>query len=352
MKSRRIPATLLALIMLALLPLAGRAAVPTALHKGFVSAQELHELLQKKESGQQPPVVIEVGWGGPEDYYNKGHIPGAIHVNTDEIEYDLFKPRATTKPKELERSTTPEEDLAKGLGPNDTLPQNWWNVYPDKYLLPALAYMGVEINSTVVIYAKDPTAAARLAWAMLYAGVREVRLLDGGLTTWEKAGFEVTKTATPRTHLKSFGTDKALHPEYVVNIPFVRQAITTKMPHFILADIRTKKEYDGESAPYSYIPTKGRIKGARWGKAGKGPWTMDYYLNEDGTFREPNQIEMMWAENGITRDAHVAFYCGTAWRSSLAFYYAYLLGWEQISNFDSSWYEWSMGPEAAKNPVE
>jgi len=79
---------------------------------------------------------------------------------------------------------------------------------------------------------------------------------------------------------------------------------------------------------------------------------MEYYVNEDGTFKSLQEVELMWAANGITRDKHVAFYCGTAWRSSLAFFYAYQMGWPRISNFDSSWYEWSMGPEATKNPVE
>ncbi len=50
----------------------------------------------------------------------------------------------------------------------------------------------------------------------------------------------------------------------------------------------------------------------------------------------------MWAAQGITRDKHTLFYCGTAWRSSLAFIYAYMMGWDRISNFDSSWYEWTM----------
>lgn len=55
-----------------------------------------------------------------------------------------------------------------------------------------------------------------------------------------------------------------------------------------------------------------------------GPWAMEYYVNDDGTFKETYEVERMWAENGITGDNHVVFYCGTAWRSSLAFYFAYL----------------------------
>lgn len=343
--------TLFTAMMLAvfILPLSLSAAMQSDVRKGLITAKALEQELQNSTSSQ---LVIEVGWGGPEDYYNKGHIPGSFHVNTDEIEYDTFKARSTTKPEELGRSTTVEEDLAKGLSSDDTLPANWWNIYPDQFLLPALANMGITIDSSVVIYAKDPTAAARLAWTLMYAGVDDVRLLDGGLESWKKAGFPVSTETTARKPVKSFGTNKPLHPEYLVDIPFVRTAIHTHSDEFILADIRTKKEYDGISAPYSYIPSKGRVKDARWGEAGDGPWTMENYVNADGTFKSTAEVEIMWAENGITADKHVAFYCGTGWRSSLAFYFAHMMGWENISNFDSSWYEWSLGPDAKKNPVQ
>lgn len=325
-------------------------AAPATHASGLISALELHTLLQEKN--QQPAmIVIEVGWGGPKDYYDKGHIPGAIHVNTDEIEYDQFNARATTPADKLGRSTSETEDQAKGLGPNDTLPRNWWNIYPDQYLLPALANMGVTIHSHVVIYAKDPNAATRLAWTMLYAGVDNLQLLNGGLEAWQKAGFDISKQPTARTPLKDFGAERPRHPEYLVNIAFVRDAINKQDPKVVIADIRTRKEYDGITAPYTYIPTKGRIKDAKWGEAGDGPWTMEAYVNSDGTFKRLQEIEQMWAKNGITRDKHVAFYCGTGWRSSLAFYFAYMMGWPQISNFDSGWYEWSMGPEATSNPV-
>lgn len=337
------------IIITLVLPLSLSAALLKDSRKGLVTP---HELEQELKDSTTSPLVIEVGWGGPESYYDKGHIPGSIHVNTDEIEYDEFKARSTAKPKELGRSTTVEEDLAKGLTAEDTLPRNWWNIYPDNYLFPALAYMGISVDSAVVIYAKDPTAAARLAWTLLYAGVSDVRLLDGGLESWKKAGFPVSTEAIARKPIKNFGTDKPLHPEYLVDIPFVRTAIATNNDQFIITDIRTKKEYDGESAPYSYIPTKGRVKNALWGKAGDGPWTMENYVNTDGTFKTTVEVETMWAENGITGDKHVAFYCGTGWRSSLAFYFAHMMGWENISNFDSSWYEWSLGPESEKNPVQ
>jgi thiosulfate/3-mercaptopyruvate sulfurtransferase len=56
----------------------------------------------------------------------------------------------------------------------------------------------------------------------------------------------------------------------------------------------------------------------------------------------------VWAAAGIHRDLDIAFYCGTGWRASLAFFYAWLMGWERISVFDGGWFEWSSDPG---NPV-
>lgn len=64
--------------------------------------------------------------------------------------------------------------------------------------------------------------------------------------------------------------------------------------------------------------------------------------------RPAAEIARMWHAEGIVRERHVAFYCGTGWRASLAFFYAWLMGWEQISVYDGGWYEWSGDPG---NPV-
>jgi thiosulfate/3-mercaptopyruvate sulfurtransferase len=42
------------------------------------------------------------------------------------------------------------------------------------------------------------------------------------------------------------------------------------------------------------------------------------------------------------------FYCGTGWRASLAFFYAWLMNWQRIGVYDGGWCEWSGDPA---NPV-
>jgi 3-mercaptopyruvate sulfurtransferase SseA len=299
----------------------------------------------------KPYVIVETGWGQLGDVYNDGHIPGAVWVNTDEIEYDCFNTRNdwpvdAGDPACWDRSTTVEEDAAKGISPDDTLPRNWWNIYPDEYLLPAIAYMGIDKNTTVVVYGDSTSAAARILWTLMYAGVADVRFLNGGKDAWTAAGYELETTANERTPVGYFDPDDtgrttAMHPEYKVDIPFVRNVVNGLETGALLVDIRSWDEYIGAGRPYSYIPTDGRIPGAIYGT--------DDFTDDDGTLRPMSDILPFWVSRGITPDRHSSFYCGTAWRSSLAWFYAYLMGYPNISNFDSSWFEWSMGEGSAYN---
>lgn len=317
----------------------------------LVSPLWVKETLLDANNNGRPYVIVETGWGTAQDTgYDKGHIPGAIHVNTDEIEYDEFLARAATPPGQLGRSTTESEDAAKGLGVWDVLPRNWWNIYPDIYLLPAIANMGIDVNTTVVVYGSDITGAARVVWTLMYAGVKDVRLLNGGLEAWKSAGYPVDTTPVPRNPKPNFGANRALHPEWLATTDYVRNVVNGLIMDSVLADVRTYDEYTGKSAPYSYIPTSGRIKGARWAHAGAGPWTMEDYVNPDGTLRALSYLADIWKQNGITPDKEAIFYCGTGWRSSLAWFAAYMMGWDRIRNYDGSWYYWSMGPEKAMNP--
>ena len=323
----------------------------------LVDADWLKEMMDNNNGGS-PYVLIETGWGPAGDAYANGHIPEAIWVNTDEIEYDCFNPRNdwpvdAGDPPCWDRSTTEAEDAAKGLGPDDALPRGWWNIYPDEYLLPAIAYMGIDVDTTVVVYGDDPTAPARLLWTLMYAGVKDVRFLDGGKTAWSATGYDLETVSRVRTPVAEFdpatpGRTTAIHPEYKVDIPFVRDVVNGVETGAKIVDNRTWDEYIGATAPYSYIPTSGRIPGAVWGKAGTGTNGMEDYLNADGTMA-PEKIYPYWNSKGLTTDKHLSFYCGTAWRSSLAWFYAYMIGYPDIANFDSSWFEWSMGEGSAYN---
>jgi len=64
--------------------------------------------------------------------------------------------------------------------------------------------------------------------------------------------------------------------------------------------------------------------------------------------RQADELETRWARSGISRHKHLVFYCGTGWRASEAWFYAWIMGWPSVSVFDGGWHEWSSD---LSNPV-
>lgn len=73
-----------------------------------------------------------------------------------------------------------------------------WNKVSDEQLKAMLAKHGIRHDTTVILYGRDVYAAARVAQIMLYAGVKDVRLLDGGWQTWSDAGLPVERGTPPK----------------------------------------------------------------------------------------------------------------------------------------------------------
>jgi 3-mercaptopyruvate sulfurtransferase SseA len=220
-----------------------------------------------------------------------------------------------------------------------------WNKVSDTALLKVLLRHGIAHDSCVILYAHNMLAAARAAHLMLYAGVKDVRLLDGGLTTWNAGNLPLAHNE-PRQYpaAKNFGAPFPARPDYLID---TRQAMAyLRQPDAELVSIRSWTEFCGMTSGYSYIKAKGDIPGARWGRAGADGDvnSMSAFQHADGTMRQQQEIAHFWHRAGIHPHRKTAFYCGTGWRASMAFFYAWLMGWENISVYDGGWYEWSTLP--------
>lgn len=218
----------------------------------------------------------------------------------------------------------------------------YWNKVADPVLLQLLLTLGICHDTTVIVYGRHLAAAARAAHLLLYAGVRDVRFLDGGFHGWMRAGLPCAAGPAPNGPPASdFGTVFPACPHYLINLPQAQALLM--QPGGALVSIRTWDEFTGMTSGYSYIPTKGDIPGALWGRAGRGTDVNDMSAFHDSEKRlqSAHDITEFWRLEGIHPGLQTAFYCGTGWRASLAFYCAWLMGWEQISVFDGGWFEWS-----------
>ena len=217
-----------------------------------------------------------------------------------------------------------------------------WNKVSDAALLEVLLSHGIGHDSCVILYAHNMLAAARAAHLMLYAGVKDVRLLDGGLTTWNACGLPLVHGAHRHYPVATdFGVPFPARPDYLID---TAQAMAyLRQPDAELVSIRSWTEFCGMTSGYSYIDAKGDIPGARWGRAGLDGDvnSMSAFQHADGTMKPQQEIAHFWQQAGIHPDRKTAFYCGTGWRASMAFFYAWLMGWENICVYDGGWYEWS-----------
>ncbi|WP_029037393.1 sulfurtransferase [Salinimicrobium xinjiangense] len=261
------------------------------------------------------------------DAYLSGHIPGAVDMDTNALE-------------------SPET----------------WNRRSPEELKKALEAHGITADTTVVLYGKFmfpdnddefPGSAAgdigaiRNAFIMMYAGVKDVRVLNGGFQSWEDAGFEVSKEDVPKKPVEDFGAQIPARPDLAVDVPQAKEMIAAKDAELVC--VRSYPEYIGEVSGYNYIEAKGRIPGAIFADCGSDAYHMENYRNVDHTTREFHEVIENWKQNGITPDKHLAFYCGTGWRGSEAWFNAWLLGWPHVSVYDGGWFEWSNDPN---NPFE
>ena len=245
-------------------------------------------------------VVAEASWAPASEAreYIAGHIPGAIHVNTDVFENG--SPR--------------------------------WYLRPVPELHAALGELGITRDSIVVVYGQRTVAAARVWWVMEYAGVKDVRYLDGGLAAWKRGGFPVETTPAVLPHARF---DAAAREHVLATTSYViehREAI-------LLADARSAEEYRGEVSGYSYIDAKGRIPGAL--PVGNADDSARLYQNSDGTLRGADEVRKRWQNAGILRGPEIIFYCGGGWRSSLTFLHARAMGLSGIRNYSDGWSGWS-----------
>ncbi|HEU4372169.1 MAG TPA: rhodanese-like domain-containing protein [Telluria sp.] len=257
--------------------------------------------------------LFEVGCGAAAAF-ELGHIPGAGYLDTCELE------------------TAP-----------------LWNKVSDHALELLLLHHGIRHDVTVVLYGRNPLAAARAAQLMLYAGVEDVRLLDGGFDAWDRAGLPLQPGTAPLFEpAAEFGAALPVHPDYLLDMPQAR--LLLGRADAALVSTRTWNEFIGQTSGYSYIDAKGDIAGARWGRDGDDDDvnSMTEFHQHDGRMKPAAEICRMWGAAGIHAGQHTVFYCGTGWRASLAFFYAWLMDWQRIGVYDGGWCEWSADPA---NPV-
>lgn len=264
-------------------------------------------------------VVLSVAYGKVPGF-SKGHVPTAMQFSTNNIESE----------------------------------KNHWNILSPEACRKAFTKYGVTKDTNLIVYSPDVMAASRVAFVAYWLGVKDVKIMDGGLQAWKNAGYSLEKKSTEPKKVDSFGTDKVAHPEVLISTPNDLLKDEKANKDMVLVSTRSKKEYMGNISGYNYIKNTGEVKGAVYGKISKTSGDVAYLTNDDKTMKNPAEELKYWKDHGITPDKEVVFYCGTGWRATAAFFLAKEEGYDNVKIYDGGWYDWdkSHQKDPKKYPVQ
>jgi thiosulfate/3-mercaptopyruvate sulfurtransferase len=264
----------------------------------------------------------------PNDLYDEGHIPTAIHLGetcNDFFRDDLdlkgigvVKGLAIGQVEELERK------LGKvGIRHDRTL--LFYDQREDPGEAPRGRYYGIFAGYAFVPF-----------WYMEYLGHKDVRVLDGGTGAWTSEGKSLEQKAN------------ALPPsQFKANVAKSRLATTGEVLKIAkkeedaqLIDNRTIDEYIGK------FPTPpGHFMADKIRRAGRIPNTMrnvphfyQFFDPQTAKLKPIYQLQRLYG--GLDKDKRTVLYCYIANRISLSYFVLRLLGFKDPAIYHDSWIVW------------
>jgi thiosulfate/3-mercaptopyruvate sulfurtransferase len=199
-----------------------------------------------------------------------------------------------------------------------------------------LSDSGISNDTTIILYGDNNNWFAAYAfWQLKLNGHRDVRLLNGGRKKWAEEKRELTTAPTkvaPASY-KVAGQDESIRAKRDAVF-----AVVGRKSRGQLVDVRSVDEFTGKIlAPPGLSETAqraGHIPGAA-----NIPWSQA--AREDGTFKSYDELKQLYGGKGIDGSDEVIAYCRIGERSSHTwFVLKYLLGFENVRNYDGSWTEW------------
>jgi len=192
----------------------------------------------------------------------------------------------------------------------------------------AMGNLGVGPGVRVVAYAQQsPMWATRLWWMLRYFGFDDVRVLDGGLTAWRQAGYELS------------GAQVAVEPAGFVARPRPELLATKK-------DVIAVTE--GEPACLVNALTPEAFKGlgpGAYSRPGRIPGSMSapaQSLVDTESWRFRPRDELARELSGLLDPAvPVIAYCGAGISATVDILVLSMLGRDDVRLYDGSLTEWS-----------
>ena len=235
--------------------------------------------------------------------YDAGHIPGAVGFNWQ-----------TQLQDQVRRDIIGKEAFEKLVGGSGLSPKDIVILYGDN-------------NNWFAAYG---------FWLFKIYGHKDVRLMNGGRVKWLNEKDKPLTTDPPKIAPTQYKVTDT-HLELRAMLPEVMDISKTAKAN--LVDVRSPDEFSGKViAPPGMTETAqrgGHIPGAK-----SVPWSTA--VQQDGTFKSADELQAIYfQQKGVDRKKPTVAYCRIGERSSHTwFVLKYLLGLDNVKNYDGSWTEY------------
>lgn len=236
--------------------------------------------------------------------YDLGHIPGAVKIDWHT---DLQHP--------VRRDYLTEDAFAQ-----------------------LMSEKGISNDTMVVFYGdKNNWWATYAFWVFQLFGHDNARVMDGGRQRWIDEGRPLTREVPnypPTDYQVKPRDDREVRAFRDYVLKFIERSGAQ------LVDVRSPAEYTGEKLHMEDYPQEGALRGGHIPGADNIPWGRA--VTPLGTFKSADELRSIYLEEkGLKPNEETIAYCRIGERSSHTwFVLKYLLGFENVRNYDGSWTEW------------
>jgi thiosulfate/3-mercaptopyruvate sulfurtransferase len=236
--------------------------------------------------------------------YSSGHIPGAVHVDwTSDLNDQIRRDYITREGFEA-----------------------------------LMSRIGATKDTTVVFYGdKNNWWACYAFWVFQLFGHTNAKVMDGGRVKWQKEERPLTRDV-PTYKTTNYVAEERRDTRHRAFREEVLQHVESKGQ---LVDVRSPEEYAGTRMHMPDYPNEGALRGGHIPGAKSIPWAKA--INpDDGTFKTAEELRKLYCDdNKLQPNQPTIAYCRIGERSSHSWFaLKYLLGFENVRNYDGSWTEW------------
>ncbi|MGF1800334.1 sulfurtransferase [Vibrio gigantis] len=190
--------------------------------------------------------------------------------------------------------------------------------------------IGINRDSTIVVYDNSGTFASPRAWWMFMAmGHNNVYILDGGLPAWIEAGYATE--AGYRTEIKAGNFEGNIQDNYFVNAQQI-EGYSSDMSANII-DARSQARFDSE------VPEP--REGLRSGHIPNSICLPFAQVLDNGKLKPQGELVDIFSALELTPSQPMFFSCGSGVTACIILLAAKLAGYTgEMGIYDGSWTEW------------